>query len=108
MKTLLVLAAHPELVESVRAALNPDSYRVIHRSDITEAEPLLGRGLFDAGIIDVDQLETEGIWVIEKLRRRMPSMPTLVYSSATPWDLEEEASSTAWRMCFANPCVPGC
>jgi hypothetical protein len=39
MKTLLVLAAHPELAEEIRAALDSTEYRVVHRSTLEQAEP---------------------------------------------------------------------
>jgi hypothetical protein len=45
MKTLLVLAPHPDLAEAVRAALNPERYRFIHRISLEEAEPILTRGM---------------------------------------------------------------
>ena len=45
MKTLLVLAQHPDVAEAVRAAGGPDQYRVLHRMNLEEAEPLLVRAL---------------------------------------------------------------
>ena len=39
MKTLLVFASHPELAESVRHALNPELYKIIHRLSVEDAEP---------------------------------------------------------------------
>ena len=45
MKTILVLAPHPDLAEGIRAALNPEQYRVVHRSSLEEAEPLLKRAI---------------------------------------------------------------
>ena len=41
MKTLLVLAAHPDFAETIRAGLSPEQYRIVHRADAREAEPLL-------------------------------------------------------------------
>ena len=41
MRTILVVGSHPEFAESIRAVLNPEQSRVIHRLDFTEAEPLL-------------------------------------------------------------------
>ena len=43
MKTILVLAPHPQLAEAIRSALNPEHYRVMHRLSLEEAEPLFGR-----------------------------------------------------------------
>ncbi len=50
MKTLLVLAEHPDFAEAIRAAVNPEHYRVIARTGLDEAEPLLAHGLADACI----------------------------------------------------------
>ena len=37
MKTLLVLAKHPSLADSVRECLNSEHYKVVHRFGIEEA-----------------------------------------------------------------------
>src|SRR5437867_2434567 len=90
MKTLLVLASHPELAEAVRAALNPERYRVLHRLNLEEAEPLL-TGKLDACLLDLELAQVQAIWMIEKLRRVLPKCPLLVYAGAKPWEWEEEA-----------------
>jgi DNA-binding response OmpR family regulator len=82
MKTLLVLAPHPELAETVRAGLNPEQYRVIHRVDLDEAEPLLAHGLANACLIDVELTGVQGIWILEKLRRRDAKCPIIVFTGA--------------------------
>ena len=67
MKTLLVLAGHPDFAEAVRAGINPEQYRVIDRADLDEAEPLLAHGLAEACIVDVELEWRWGypvIWVI--------------------------------------------
>jgi signal transduction histidine kinase len=91
MKTVLVLAQHPELAQVVPQALNAEEYRVLHRSSFEEAEPLLSGGMVDACIIDVEVGSVQSLWAIEKLRRRVPNMPLVVYVGAKPWEWEEEA-----------------
>ncbi|MEY2427638.1 MAG: hypothetical protein QOJ40_523 [Verrucomicrobiota bacterium] len=91
MKTLLVLAQHPELAETLRQLLNPEQYRTIHRSDFNEAEPLLAHGLADGCIVDVESSQAPGLWFLEKLRRRAPRCPVIVYAGAKGWEWEEEA-----------------
>jgi signal transduction histidine kinase/CheY-like chemotaxis protein len=91
MRTLLVLSQHPALAETMRAGLNPEHYRVVHRGDMEEAEPLLGHGLLDACVVDVELSNVQGIWPIEKLRRRLPHCPILVYTGSKQWEWEEEA-----------------
>src|SRR6185436_10506410 len=91
MKTLLVLAAHPEFPSSVRTALNPEEFRVVHRAEISDAEPLFHSGNVDAVVIDVEQDDVRSLWTIEKLRRIRPQCPIIAFTAATGWDLAEEA-----------------
>jgi signal transduction histidine kinase/ActR/RegA family two-component response regulator len=91
MKTLLVLAQHPDFAEAVRAAINPEQYRVLHRANLNEAEPLLVHGLIGACIVDVELASVPGIWFFEKLRQKTPKCPVIIYTGAKPWEWEEEA-----------------
>ena len=91
MKTLLVLAPHPEMADAVRGALDPERYRLIHRISLEEADPLLARGTLDGCILDVELTNVQGVWILERLRRRLPDLPILVYTSAKDWQWEEEA-----------------
>jgi signal transduction histidine kinase/DNA-binding NarL/FixJ family response regulator len=91
MKTLLVLAPHPELAETIRTGLSPEQYRVIHRTTIEEAEPILAHGLANAAILDVELSAVQGVWVLEKLRRRAPRCPLIIFTSAKQSEWEEEA-----------------
>jgi signal transduction histidine kinase/CheY-like chemotaxis protein len=91
MKTLLVLAGHPDFAEAVRAGINPEQYRVIDRADLDEAEPLLAHGLAEACIVDVELTGVQGIWFLEKLRRKAPQCPVIVYTGAKQPEWEEEA-----------------
>ena len=91
MKTLLVLAQHPGLPEAIRAGINPEQYRVLHRTDLEGAEPLLAYGLADACIVDVELSNVQGVWFLEKLRRCAPKCPIIIYTGAKAWEWEEEA-----------------
>jgi len=91
MKTLLILAPHPELAEAVRQALNPESHKIIHRTGVEEAEPLLARGMIDLVILDVELTDVQGIWVLEKVRRLLPHCPLIAYTGERQWQWEEEA-----------------
>ena len=71
MKTLLVLAQHPEFAEAVLAAVNPDTHRIDHRISLDEAETLLHGSLFNACVMDVESSNVHWVWMIEKLRRRI-------------------------------------
>src|ERR1017187_7104981 len=91
MKTILVLAPHPELAESLRAGLSPEQYRIIHRVQVEEAEPLLTHGLASACIVDVEVTSVQDVWIIEKLRRRAPRVPIILFAAVKQWQWEEEA-----------------
>lgn len=91
MKTLLVLSQHPEIAETLRSGLSPEQYRIVHRVGIEEAEPLLAHALTHACIVDVELTGVQGSWVLEKLRRRAPRMPVIVYTGAKQLEWEEEA-----------------
>jgi signal transduction histidine kinase/ActR/RegA family two-component response regulator len=91
MKTLLVLAAHPDFAEAVRAGINPEQYRVIDRTNLDEAEPILAHGLAQACILDIDLTSVQGIWFLEKLRRIAPRCPVIIYTGAKASEWEEEA-----------------
>jgi signal transduction histidine kinase/DNA-binding NarL/FixJ family response regulator len=91
MRTLLVLAGHPDFAEAIRAGVNPEHYRVIARTDLAEAEPLLEHGLAEACIVDVELTSVQGIWFLEKLRRKAPRCPVILYAGAKQSEWEEEA-----------------
>ena len=91
MKTLVVLAEHPDFVESVRTAIDARRYRVLSCTGAEEAEPLLVHGLAEACILDVGVSKVQGIWLLEKLRRRAPKCPIIVFTETKGWEWEEEA-----------------
>ena len=91
MKTLLVLAEHPDFAEAIRAAINPEHYRVIARTGLEEAELLLEHGLAEACIVDVELTSVREIWFLEKLRRKAPRCPVILYAGAKQSEWEEEA-----------------
>ncbi|MGH7992554.1 MAG: response regulator, partial [Limisphaerales bacterium] len=91
MKTILVLSPHPDFAEVIQASLNPEEYRIVHRIGVEEAEPLLTHGLVRACILDVDLIGVQGVWVIERLRRRDSKCPIIAYSADNQSEWEEEA-----------------
>src|SRR5437660_969288 len=103
MKTLLVLAPHPDLAEAIRTALNPEQYRILHRANLEEAEPLLAHSLVEACILDVEFTTIPGVWFLEKLRRRAPKCPFIIYTGASPWEWEEEAYLQGAAHVLAKP-----
>jgi len=103
MKTLLALADHPDFAAAIREALNPEQYRVIHRTGLDEAEPLLAHGLADACVVDVELAQVQGLWIIERLRRRAPKSPILVFTGPAQWEWEEEAYLQGVSHVLAKP-----
>src|ERR1041385_373413 len=91
MKTILVLSPHPDFAEAIRTALNSEQYRIVHRLSVEEAEPLLTHGLAGVCVLDVDLMGVEGVWVIERLRRRDAKSPIIAYTEYSDSAWEEEA-----------------
>jgi signal transduction histidine kinase/CheY-like chemotaxis protein len=91
MKTILVLSAHPDFAEAIRAGLNPEQYRVVHRIGVEEAEPLLAHNLAAACILDIDLMSAGGVWIIDRLRRRNSRMPLIACTASSQPEWEEEA-----------------
>lgn len=106
MRTLLVLAEHPELAEAVRAAANPEAFRIVHRINLSDAEPLLVHGLVDACIIDLDLTSVQAIWALEKLRRRATKCPIVVFAGARQSEWEEEAYLQGVTHVLSKPLRP--
>ena len=91
MKTILVLSSHPDFVEAIRTSLNPEQFRIVHRHDVEEGEPLLVHGLIAACILDADLMGVECVWIVERLRRRDAKTPIIAYTEMAQSDWEEEA-----------------
>jgi signal transduction histidine kinase/CheY-like chemotaxis protein len=91
MKTLLILAQHPELANAVRTSVDPEMYRVIHHLSLQDAEPLLTSGQLDACILDLDLLDAQSHWMLDALVRRLTRTPILAFASSRQLEWEEEA-----------------
>ncbi|HKQ36914.1 MAG TPA: ATP-binding protein [Verrucomicrobiae bacterium] len=90
MKTILVLAPTPVLPDAIRPLLSPEDYRLLHRTDIGDIEPLAKGSFLDACIVDAEGGDVRALWMIEKLRQLAPHTPILVFKGAA-WEWEEEA-----------------
>ena len=106
MKTILVLSSHPDFAEAVRTSLNPEHYRMVHRHNVEEGEPLLVHGLVSACLLDADLLGVECVWVIERLRRRDPKTPIIAYTEQSQSDWEEEAFLRGVNHILTKPVRP--
>src|ERR1041385_2116992 len=106
MKTLLALAPHPDFADSISAALNPEQYRVVHRTNVDEAEPFIAHGLADLLILDVELSGVQGTWILEKLRRRGPKCPIIVCTGARQAAWEEEAYAQGATHVLSKPVRP--
>ena len=71
-----------------------------------EAEPLVGRGMADVCILDVELTTVQGIWVLEKLRRLAPNCPLVAYTSSKDAQWEEEAYIQGVAHVLAKPVRP--
>lgn len=106
MKTILVLSSHPDFAETVRSSLNSEQYRVVHRHNADEGEPLLVHGLAAACILDADLMGVEGVWVIERIRRRNTKTPIIAYTEQIQSEWEEEAFLRGVTQILTKPVRP--
>src|SRR5262245_31626948 len=106
MNTILVLAQHPSMAEAVAAALDAEKYRVLHRATVEEAEPLIVHGLANAIIGDVETASVQGAWLVEKLRRRAPKCPLILYTTVNQPEWEEQAYLQGATHVLAKPFRP--
>ena len=103
MKTILVLSSHPDFADAIRASLHADQYRIVHRLNVEESEPLLAHGLANACILDADLMGVETIWGIERLRRHNNKIPVIVFTSSVKAEWEEEAFLRGVSHVLAKP-----
>jgi signal transduction histidine kinase len=106
MKTLLVLAPHPDVVEAIQSGLDSERYRLIHRANLDEVEPLLVHGLVNGCILDLDLMTVQGVWALEKLRHWSPRCPIIIYVGTQAWEWEEEAYLKGANYVLAKPVRP--
>lgn len=106
MKTILVLSPHPEFAETIRAGLNPDQYRIIHRASEAEADPMLAHGLAQGVILDVEFNGVQSMWIVERLRRRDARCPIIIYTGTKQSEWEEEAYLRGVTHVLAKPVRP--
>ena len=106
MRTILVLAPGPDFAESLRAGLNPEQFRVIHRATIEEAEPLLAHGLVQGCIVELEMTGVRGVWVLEKIHRLDAKCPIVVFTESKQPEWEEEAYLQGVAHVLAKPVRP--
>ncbi len=106
MRTLLLIAEHPSAEEAVVAALRQEQWRVIQRTSVETAEPLLEHGIADACLLEVDLSSVQGIWPLEKVRRRAPNCPVILLASAKMPEWEEEAYLKGAMQVLVKPLRP--
>jgi signal transduction histidine kinase/DNA-binding response OmpR family regulator len=106
MKTLLVLAPQPDVAEAIRVGLDPEKYRLVHRPNLDEVEPLLVHGLVDGCILDLELVSVQVVWAMEKLRKWGPRCPIIVYVGAQAWEWQEEVYLKGANHVLVKPMRP--
>ncbi len=71
-----------------------------------EAEPLLAHGLVELCVLDVELSGVQGLWAVEKVRRRAPKCPVLVLAGARQSEWEEEAYLQGVAQVVTKPVRP--
>jgi signal transduction histidine kinase/CheY-like chemotaxis protein len=106
MRTILVLADHPDTAEAIRAALNPEQYRIVHRTSLEESEPLLAHGRVHLCVLDTDLTGVQALWLVERARRQAPKCPLVVLAGARQAEWEEEAYLQGVAQVISKPLRP--
>jgi len=103
MKSLVVLASHPQFAADVRAAVEPLGFRVVHRLTVEEAEPLLVHGFAPACILDLGQGGAQGVWTVERIRRRAPGSVLIAFCDSREPAWEEDLYLSGVTHVFGKP-----
>ena len=103
MKTILVISPHPESADVIRAGLDPELYRVIHRANQEEADPILTQLLVQAVVLDLNTDVVQGMWTVDRIHRRLPRAPLIIYTDDRRSDWEEEAFARGVSHVLSKP-----
>jgi len=92
MKTVLVLSSSPAFPETISAGLGSSVFKVVHRIDFRQAEPLLRAGMIELAIVDIEGDAIQTTWTLEQLRRISPRSPIIAcVSTQNHGEAEEDA-----------------
>ena len=106
MKSILVLSPLPESADAIRAGLDPARFRVIHRTGQEDAEPILAHGLAQAVILDLDTDVIQGMWIVDRFRRRNARCPIIIYAADKRAEWEDEAYARGVSHVLSKPVRP--
>ncbi len=86
--------------------MDPEKYRLIHRPNLDEVEPLLVHGLVDGCILDLELLSVQAVWALEKLRKWSLRCPIVIYVGTQSWEWQEEAYLKGANHVLVKPIRP--
>lgn len=90
MKTTLVISQTPSLASALSTVLDREQYRIVHETDVLE-EDSFNPSAVDVCVLDADLTNVQPIRLIEKIRRKYPTTPLLVFTNHAQWEYQEEA-----------------
>ena len=91
MKTILLLSSSPAFPETISSGLDVVAFKVIHRVNAGQAEPLLQADIVDICLLDLEADQLQSTWSIEQLRRIAPHCPIIAFIAQSDSQGEEEA-----------------
>ena len=99
MKTVLVLSSNPAFPETISSAVNASAFKIVHRVDLSQAEPLLRASIVDLCIIDFEADQFQGAWALDQVRRMSPASAIIVFipENNLQW-MEEAYLHGAWHV----------
>jgi nitrogen-specific signal transduction histidine kinase/CheY-like chemotaxis protein len=106
MKTILLVAVNPSLAETLGRELAAPRYRVVSRSAIEDAEPLLARGLVDACVVEAELRGVEDAWLLDHLAPFVARCPVVVCAAEPVPEWEAQAYLRGISHVLAKPLNP--
>lgn len=103
MKTVYVLATQPDLLQALRAVLGPESHRLVPQTEWTEDLARMSESVVDAVVIDVDHCQAQPLRIVERIRRRLPECPVILFARERSREWEEDAYLVGVTHVFSKP-----
>src|SRR5690242_4297479 len=99
MKTVLVLSSNPAFPETIASAVSAAAFKIVHRVEVAQAEPLLRAKIVDVCIIDFEADQMQASWAMEQTRSMSPGSAIIAFipENNMQW-MEEAYLHGAWHV----------
>lgn len=91
MTTVLIIAPNAALAEKLSSELSADRFKIVHRTDVEDAEPVLVRGLAQACLLDADLQGVQDLWLLDKISPLIGRGVLIVCSNSPTTEWQNQA-----------------